>query len=80
MCWDAKKFDITSNTFVSEACQAKKWAFAADYIRLHALFTEGGIYLDSDVMVTKRFDEFLQHDFFTAVEHHKEIGRFLVLF
>lgn len=29
----------------------KKYAFAADYIRLYALATEGGIYLDSDVEV-----------------------------
>jgi hypothetical protein len=29
--WDKNRFDITSVTFVEEACKVKKWAFAADY-------------------------------------------------
>ena len=73
VCWDKTKFDIDSHPFVAEACRVKKWAFAADYIRLHALYTEGGIYLDSDVIVKKPFDDFLKYEFFTAVEYHKEI-------
>jgi hypothetical protein len=59
-------------SFVKEAVSVKKWAFAADYIRLHAVFTEGGIYLDSDVLVLKNFDEFLKHDFFTSIEIEKK--------
>lgn len=56
--WDTTNFDVTSVPFVKEAYECKKWAFAADYIRLHALYTEGGIYLDSDVRVLKSFDVF----------------------
>jgi hypothetical protein len=70
MCWNTSNFDITSNIFVAEAFGAKKWAFAADYIRLHALNDFGGIYLDTDVIVKKRFDDFLQRDFFTSMEYH----------
>lgn len=68
--WDMNSFDINSVQFVKEAVSLKKWAFAADYIRLYALCTEGGIYLDSDVLMQKSFDEFLENDFFTAVEFH----------
>ena len=68
--WDMNSFDINSVQFVKEAVSLKKWAFAADYIRLYALCTEGGIYLDSDVLMQKSFDEFLENDFFTAVEYH----------
>ena len=68
--WDAASFDFESVPFVKEAFAAKKWAFVADYIRLHALYHEGGIYLDSDVKVFKRFDEFLKYDFFTSHEIH----------
>lgn len=70
--WDKNKFDITSVPFVKEACHVQKWAFAADYIRLYALFTEGGIYMDTDVYVKKNFDDFLQNGFFTSLEYHKE--------
>ncbi len=69
--WDMNKFDINSHPFVKDACSAKKWAFASDYIRLYALYTEGGIYLDTDVFVKKSFNEFLENDFFSGVEYHE---------
>jgi len=67
--WDKNRFDINSAAFVREACEVRKWAFAADYIRLYALYDEGGIYLDSDVLVGKRFDDFLNYDFFSSLEN-----------
>jgi mannosyltransferase OCH1-like enzyme len=66
--WDANSFDFDSVPFVRDAYKAKKWAFVADYIRLYALYTEGGIYLDSDVKVFKRFDEFLDNEMFIGTE------------
>jgi hypothetical protein len=71
--WDTKRFDISSNIFVEEAFKARKWAFATDYIRLFALYTEGGIYLDTDVFVLKKFDDFLEYGFFTSVEYSERI-------
>lgn len=69
--WNTETFDIENSIpYVKEAFANRKWAFVADYIRLYALYTEGGIYLDSDVKVLKRFDEFLDHSFFTSVEYH----------
>ena len=61
--WDKNKFDINSPAFIKEACKIKHWAHAADYIRLHALYTGGGIYLDTDVIVRRKFDDFLEYDF-----------------
>jgi hypothetical protein len=68
--WDTNKFDVDSHPFVKEAYLAKKWAFASDYIRLYALYTEGGIYFDTDVFVKTDFDRFLGDGFFTGVEYH----------
>ena len=64
--WDRNKFNIESVPFVNEAYSAKKWAFASDYIRLYALYKEGGIYLDADVFVRKPFDRFLIYNFFVS--------------
>lgn len=44
--WSTENFDINAVQLVKEAYEAKKYAFAADYIRVYALFHEGGIYLD----------------------------------
>lgn len=70
--WNEDRFDINSHLFVQEAFQAKKWAFVSDYVRLYALYTQGGIYLDTDVFVKKSFNDFLDHGFFTAVEYHQK--------
>ena len=69
--WNKDSFDFDSIPFVKEAILAKKWAFAADYIRLYALYTEGGLYLDSDVKILKPLKEsWFQYDFFSAHEIH----------
>lgn len=68
--WDANSFDFDSVPFVREAYKAKKWAFVTDYVRLYALYTEGGIYMDTDVKVMRNFDEFLKYNFFTSHEIH----------
>lgn len=62
--WDTNRFDIDSTIWTKQAFENKKYAFAADYIRLYALFMYGGIYLDSDVIVYKSFDELLHLPYF----------------
>ena len=54
--------------YVKEALSVRKWAFAADVIRLYALYTEGGVYLDSDLFVKKDMTPLFQNDFVSAIE------------
>ena len=69
--WTLDSFDLSAAPrYVQEAVKHRKWAFAADYVRMYALYTEGGIYLDSDVLVLKPFDDLLDHNFFSAIEFH----------
>lgn len=67
--WDLKRFPLEKNIWVKQAFEKKKYAFAADYIRLYALATEGGIYLDSDVEVLKSFDNLLNLPYFICKEN-----------
>lgn len=67
-CWNESNFPIEKYPFAKEAQKNKKWAFMADVARLHALYYEGGIYLDTDVEVVKNFDEFLDKNAFTSYE------------
>ena len=71
-CWNEDTFDCNSIPWVKEAIEHKMWAFAADYIRLYALYHEGGIYLDTDVEVLRPFDTFLNNSFFSSTEVHPE--------
>lgn len=66
--WNEDNFDIHSNDYVKEAYEARKFAFVTDYVRLFALYTEGGIYMDTDVEVIGRYDAFLHHHAFSGFE------------
>lgn len=69
MLWDTKKFDINSSLWVKQAFENKKYAFAADYIRLYALYYYGGIYLDMDVEVLKSYNPLLHLNMFIGKDH-----------
>lgn len=60
--------------FVKQAYKHKKWAFVSDYIRFWALNEYGGIYLDTDIYLLKRFDELLTHSGFIGAENNLKIG------
>lgn len=66
--WDTNKFDVNQNQWVSEAFKSKKYAFAADYIRLYAVNKYGGVYLDTDVEVCKTFNPLLHLPYFIGSE------------
>lgn len=74
--WNEDNFDINCNQYVKEAYEAKKYAFVTDYVRLYALYTEGGIYMDTDVEVLKSFDPLLHLNGFIGFEgtKRKHIG------
>ncbi len=65
--WNEKNIEL-QNLFVKQAYKEKKWAFVSDYIRLTVLYKYGGIYLDTDMLLIKNFDNLLNHHFFIAAE------------
>lgn len=74
--WNEDSFDITSVPYVKEAYEAHKYAFVSDYVRLYALYREGGIYMDTDVEVLKSFDPLLPLSGFIGFEgtKHNPVG------
>lgn len=70
--WNFDRFDKESSLWVKQAFDSKKYAFAADYIRLYALYHYGGIYLDMDVEVVQSFNKFLELN--TMICWQKDIG------
>lgn len=71
--WDRKQFDVDSVKWVKQAFAAKKYAFAADYIRLYAVYHYGGIYLDTDVEVLKTFNSLLHLPYFVGMEFNDRL-------
>lgn len=70
--WNFDRFNKESSLWVKQAFENKKYAFAADYIRLYAIYHYGGIYLDMDVEVLQSFDKFLKLQ--TMICWQKDVG------
>jgi hypothetical protein len=66
--WNEGNSDLTL-PFVQEAYKLKKWAFVSDFIRLKVLYENGGIYLDTDMIVLKPFDKLLINQCFLGAEN-----------
>ena len=54
--WSEKNVDITKYPLVQKALDEKRWALAADVIRMIVMYDEGGIYLDTDIELLKPLD------------------------
>ena len=66
--WDISSMDYNAIPFTRDALANRKWPFVSDYVRLYALYHEGGIYLDSDVRAFGKLDDLLESDFFSGLE------------
>ena len=71
--WNEDVFDVYSVPYTKEAYGTKKYAFVSDYVRLYALNTEGGVYLDVDFEVYKPFDDLLNCSAFAGFEGSKHV-------
>ncbi len=87
--WNEDSFDVTQIPYVKDAYTDGKWAFVSDYARLAIVYQEGGIYLDTDVLLHNSLDDLLKYDCwlasddvrylatglgFGAIKHHSLIG------
>lgn len=67
--WDYAKAKALEISWVNKALAQKKWAFAADAVRLYALYTEGGLYLDTDVEILRSFEPMLNQSYILGYEN-----------
>src|SRR3989338_11031721 len=58
--------------YIQAAYKQKAWSRLTNYVRLHALFTEGGLYFDTDIEVVKSFNPLLDNDFFIGFQVEEE--------
>lgn len=75
-CWDESNFDIECNAYVKNAYANGKFAFVSDYVRLKALYTEGGFYFDTDIELLRSLDEFRMYSFVSGIEYFPEFEEY----
>ena len=75
--WDEDNFDVKICQFTHDAYRLKKYSMVTDVARLHTLFKEGGIYLDTDVEIFRPFDDLLTYGLFSGIEiYPNEFGKY----
>jgi mannosyltransferase OCH1-like enzyme len=76
--WEIKEWSESnspiSEPYVARALKEKRFAFAADYVRFHALFFHGGIYLDTDMEIVRDLTPLLSDEFFIGRESEDYIN------
>ena len=72
--WDESNFDINQNSYISEAYNAKKFAFVSDFARFDILYRYGGIYLDTDVEIIKDLSPIILNGAFAGTERIGDIN------
>ncbi|EIJ40173.1 mannosyltransferase OCH1-like enzyme [Galbibacter orientalis DSM 19592] len=74
--WDESNTPFEKLPFLQKLYDQKKWSFITDYIRLYSIYTEGGIYLDTDIEMVKTFDSFLNEKAFIGFQGKFENEKF----
>lgn len=77
--WNESNFDVRQNKYISQAYDAKKFAFVSDFARFKVLYEQGGLYFDTDVEVIKPFYELFEKEAFVGFETDEFVNPGLVL-
>ncbi len=72
--WNEDNYDVHKIPYISEAYNAKKYAFVSDYARFDILYEYGGIYFDTDVEVIKDLTLIIEQGAFAGVERAGELN------
>lgn len=79
MEWNETTFNPCSHPVTRAMYAQGKYAFVSDYVRLKVLYDFGGVYLDTDVEVKKRFDDvFLSHAMFISFQYDCALGTAII--
>lgn len=70
--------EFLNNQFVCQAMKDKNYAFVSDYIRLKVLYEYGGIYLDTDMIIIKKLDDFLSYKTFWGRMYSNAVGTAII--
>lgn len=76
--WNEDNFDLSLYPYAKQAYENRKYAFVTDVVRLYALYTEGGVYMDTDVEVVKPLDSILTFEAVSGFETSNQVPTGLI--
>ncbi|MBQ3795648.1 MAG: glycosyl transferase [Butyrivibrio sp.] len=72
--WNEENYDYKKHPFMLKAYNEGKWAFVSDYARLDVLYSQGGIYLDTDVELIRGIDDLLHNHAYIGFEKEDHVA------
>ncbi len=76
--WNEKNFffneELKNNRFLRECYERELWAFVSDYMRVKILYEEGGVYLDTDMLLLKDISSLLTNNLFVGYEDNEHVN------
>ncbi|MBX2826556.1 MAG: hypothetical protein KTR22_00230 [Flavobacteriaceae bacterium] len=66
--WNEGNFFDTQHPFYKNALRKKHYAFVSDFVRTAVLLKEGGIYMDTDMLLIQSVEPLLVHKFIIGEE------------
>ena len=66
--WNESNYNYRKLPYISQAYDAKKYAFVSDYARFDILYQYGGVYFDTDVEIIKDLSPIIKKGAFIGLE------------
>lgn len=76
--WDETTFDLQAHSYTKACLSINRWDLIQSYVRAYALDSQGGIFLDNEMVVLDNFDELLDASLFFGFEHNNQISNAVV--
>ncbi len=72
--WNETNFFDTQHPFYKNALRKKYYAFVSDFVRTSVLLEEGGVYMDTDMLLVKPIDDLLSNKFVIGEEEKGRVN------
>ena len=72
--WNEENIPVRLFPYLKEAYENKKFSNVSNFIRLYAIYNNGGIYMDTDVELIKNLDGFLSESCFFSFEPESSLS------
>lgn len=79
MLWTTENWNVKSYKFSQEMYSKKKWAYVTDVLRLDVLNKYGGVYLDTDMVIKKSLNGFLQNKLVLGFQYDNSVLTSLIM-
>ncbi len=77
--WSAKDIDFDQCKYARMAYASKQWAYLSDYVRVQALYEEGGVYLDTDIELLTSLEQLRDDKLHIGYMHNCALGTAVII-